>query len=90
MARGGFNPHYFKMESSITPLRESPCIKNKGGDMEKVINKEFEGNVKIAIDKDQVRIWVCKGGKSIFRFKFLGDVHGVDNEFVVIGKKEVQ
>lgn len=55
--------------------------------MEDIIDKEFEGNVKIAIDENQVRIWVCKGGKSIFRFKFLGDVHGSDNEFIVIGKE---
>ena len=58
--------------------------------MAKVINKEFEGNVKIVVNENEVKIWVCKGGKSIFRFKFLGDVHGSDNEFIVIGKKEVQ
>ena len=55
--------------------------------MKGIIDKEFEGNVKITASKDEVRIWVCKEGKSIFRFKFLGDVHGVDNEFIVIGKE---
>ena len=56
--------------------------------MAKIINKEFEGNVKIAIDENQVRIWVCKGGISIFRFKFLGNVHGSDHEFIMIDEKE--
>lgn len=58
--------------------------------MADVIDKTFEGNVKITVSEDQVRIWVCKDGISIFRFKFLGNVHGSDHEFVMIGKKEVQ
>lgn len=51
------------------------------------IDKEFEGNVKIKISGKQTQIWICKEGKSIFRFKFIGDIHGLNNEFVVIGKK---
>ena len=55
--------------------------------MDKVINKEFEGNVKVTISDNEVRLWVCKEGISIFRFKFFGKVYGKDNEIVVFKKR---
>lgn len=55
--------------------------------MGKDVDKEFEGNVRIVASENKVQIWVCKEGRSIFRFKFIGQVHGTNNEFVVIGKE---
>lgn len=58
--------------------------------MEEITDKCFKGQVKVTASKRQVQIWVNDEDKCIFRFKFIGDVHGSQNEFVVIGKKEVQ
>jgi len=58
--------------------------------MPKIIDKRFEGSIRVTVSKNEVRLWLCnEKGESIFRFKFIGEVHGKNNEFVVIGEKEV-
>jgi len=57
--------------------------------MAKIIDKQFKGTIRITASKKEVRLWLCnEKGESIFRFKFIGEVHGKNNEFMVIGKKE--
>lgn len=46
---------------------------------------EFEGNIKITISKNEVRLWVCKDGISVFRFKALGKVYKSNDSIVILG-----
>jgi len=59
--------------------------------MPEIIDKQFKGTIRVTVSKKEVRLWLCnEKGESIFRFKFIGEVHGKNNEIMVIGKKEVQ
>ena len=53
--------------------------------MMKIERKEFEGNVLVTVSDHEVRIWVCKEGVNIFRFKALGTVHEGPQDLIVIG-----
>lgn len=50
-------------------------------------NREFEGNVKVTISDNEVRLWVCKKGVSIFRFKAIGQVFSGENDVIIIQGK---
>ena len=52
----------------------------------KPIRKEFEGNILITISDNEVRLWVCKDGASIFRFKALGRVYESGTDITVISQ----
>lgn len=56
--------------------------------MPDIIDKEFEGNVRIVITEGQAQIWVCKEGQNIFRFKFIGKVYGKGNDFITIDNEK--
>lgn len=51
-------------------------------------DKEFEGNVRVRITEKEVKIWVCKKGKNIFRFKATGKIYKDPNEqdIMIIGR----
>jgi hypothetical protein len=54
----------------------------------KYTKKEFEGNVAISMSDNEVRIWICKDGQSIFRIKAIGKVYKGETGVIVIGKSE--
>lgn len=54
----------------------------------KTDRKEFTGNISVSISENEVRVWVCRGGENIFRFKALGEVHMGGNDIIVIGNRD--
>lgn len=50
----------------------------------KIGTKEFEGNVMVTVSKREVRIWVCREGVNVFRFKALGKVYEGQQDITVI------
>jgi len=52
----------------------------------KITRREFEGNVKISITDQEVRIWICKEGVSVFRIKAMGKVYSDKTDVVVLNK----
>lgn len=57
-------------------------------------SKEFAGNILVTVSDNEVRVWVCKDGMNIFRFKALGKVFKSDTDVIIIGNinesKEVE
>lgn len=51
----------------------------------KIGTKEFEGNVMVTISEREVRIWVCREGVNVFRFKALGKVYEGQQDITVTG-----
>ena len=53
----------------------------------KIENREFEGNVKVTISENEVRLWVCNDkGANVFRFKALGKVYRSGQDVAVLAK----
>ena len=50
----------------------------------------YEGNVQIAIEEKQVRVWVCNTeGENIFRLKAMGKVVKSGKDVVVISDDDI-
>ena len=52
----------------------------------KLTKKEFEGNILVTVSDNEVRLWVCKDGQSVFRFKALGRVYEAGTDITVISQ----
>ena len=46
--------------------------------------QEFEGNVLVTITDKEVRLWVCKEGVNIFRFKAMGKVYKAGKDITIL------
>lgn len=47
--------------------------------------KELQGNIRITVSQNEVRIWVCnKKGQNIFRFKAMGKIFEAEDGVVIM------
>ena len=50
---------------------------------------EFEGNILITIQKNEVKLWVCNhNGENIFRFKAIGKVYKSGADITILSIKD--
>ena len=53
-----------------------------------MIDKQFEGNIRVTVSKNEVRLWVCNyKGENIFRFKATGKVYEAGKDITVLPEK---
>ena len=53
----------------------------------KIVEKEFDGHVKVTVSDNEARLWVCNSqGICVFRLKAIGKTHVGEHDVIVVSK----